>query len=353
MRLTSILALVGLGAVLLAGETREFALDPVLFAEGVERPGDPAISSDHYGIHYLFTSAETKARFDAAPDRYEAQLGGACARMGALSGLGKTQIYTSYNGKLYLFASESCRKTFLADPQAALDLEAAPLEPDEARQAAGRALLEQVVAAHGGAAFIDSLKDFEYLETRLSEREGKQTEKIYRMLQTQDGKIRFEVQWAVDGRWGILYDGQLCQEFTGNSLGREIHPQGLRELKRLAFANPLAVLRARQRPDYQVAIGEDGMANGQPVRHLLVAFDGLRFDLAIGRDAPLIQALSHRGHGPELLYGTLTHIYEGHSKEQGLPSGVRHQFGEAAPGAPHKLEVRLNQHPEGSRFRSP
>lgn len=353
MRDFSILWIIGLGALLWAGETREFALDPVLFAEGVEQQGDPAISTIHYDIRYLFTSAENKTLFEADPARYEAQQGGACARMGALSGLGMTQIYTQYNGKLYLFASDSCRQTFLADPQATLDVEAPPLDASAEQLAAGRALLEQVVEAQGGAAFIDGLKDFEYAETRSSERQGKQMETAYRMLQTHDGKIRYEVQWDAEGRWGVLFDGKHCLEFIGKELGREIHPQGVRELKRLAYANPLAVLRARHRPDFQAMLGEDGEVNDQPVRHLLIAFDGLRFDLTVGRDRPLIQAMSYRGHGPNLLYGPLTHVYEGLSEQQRLPNGIRHLFGNEAAGASQKLEVRLNQHPDGSRFTSP
>ncbi len=38
--------------------------------------------------------------FAVAAEKYEIQLGGACARMGALSGLGKTDIYAAYKGKM-------------------------------------------------------------------------------------------------------------------------------------------------------------------------------------------------------------------------------------------------------------
>lgn len=353
MKLFLALCTIGFGLAAWAEETSEFALDPVLFAQGIEKAGDPAFSTVHYDIRYLFANAENLARFKADPSPFEAQLGGACARMGALSGLGRTNIYTRYEGKLYLFASESCRSTFLANPQATMDLEAAPLDAQAHQLAAGRALLEQVVVAQGGSALIDALDDFEYVETRIGERNGKKQETVIRLLQTKDGRIRYEQ--IVDGqwRWGVLFDGKQCQEFVGAQLGREIHPQGQRELRRLAAATPLALLRARKRPDFKVVIGEDGQVGDRPVRHLQVGFDGQRFDLAIGRDDHVIYAMSYRGQGPTLTYGELTHFYVSQDPANAnLPSGVRHRFGDTT-GEPQQLEVRLDQKLDSAVFSTP
>jgi YHS domain-containing protein len=347
------LCTIGFGLAVWAEEISEFALDPVLYAQGIEQAGDPAFSTVHFDIRYLFANAENLARFKADPSPFEAQLGGACARMGALSGLGRTNIYTRHEGKLYLFASESCRSTFLANPQATMDPEAPSLDAHPDQLAAGRALVEQVVVAQGGSALIDALDDFEYVETRIGERNGKKQETVIRLLQTKDGKVRYES--VVDGqwRWGVLSDGKHCQEFVGAQLGREIHPQGQRQLKRLAAATPLAVLRARQRPDFRAVLGDEAQLGDRLVRHLLVGFDGQRFDLAIGRDDHIIYAMSYRGHGPTMTFGDLTHFYVSHDPANAnLPTGVRHRFGDKT-GESNQIEVRLDQNLESTVYTTP
>lgn len=56
--------------------------DPVAyFAEGggTPRRGDAKLTAEHEGRVYQFTSEENRARFVAAPARYEPQFGGWCA----------------------------------------------------------------------------------------------------------------------------------------------------------------------------------------------------------------------------------------------------------------------------------
>lgn len=85
-----------------------FPLDPVrLLRDGVAEDGAVEIATVHALWEYRFVSAETRAEFLAAPAKYEIQLGGACARMGALSGTGDPHLHAIHEGRLYLFASDS------------------------------------------------------------------------------------------------------------------------------------------------------------------------------------------------------------------------------------------------------
>ena len=58
-------------------------LDPVLLSQGKEVQGDMKYKITRGQFQYLFASAESKAAFEKDPAKYENQLSGHCARMGA------------------------------------------------------------------------------------------------------------------------------------------------------------------------------------------------------------------------------------------------------------------------------
>src|SRR4051812_6757638 len=58
-------------------------LDPVMLSQGKEVQGDMKYTVTRGQFQYLFASAENKATFERDPARYEIQLDGHCARMGA------------------------------------------------------------------------------------------------------------------------------------------------------------------------------------------------------------------------------------------------------------------------------
>lgn len=85
-----------------------FPYDPVRLArDGVEEAGEAGLTTVHALWEYRFVSAETRAAFLAEPAKYEIQLGGACARMGALSGIGDPRLHAIHGGRIYLFASDT------------------------------------------------------------------------------------------------------------------------------------------------------------------------------------------------------------------------------------------------------
>jgi YHS domain-containing protein len=130
------------------------ALDGVdtvlLLKTGKETFGKSAFKTTHGSLTYLFASAETKAEFDAAPDKYAVQMNGTCARMGGGTG-GNPSNYAVVDGKIYLFGSDSCRTRFLAAPAKFIPRVPPPMPASADAVAAGKALLAKAAAAHGGA----------------------------------------------------------------------------------------------------------------------------------------------------------------------------------------------------------
>lgn len=87
-----------------------------LVRTGADVPGLSEHSVVHGAYTYRFRNAENKATFAADPARYEIQLGGACARMGPLSGAGSPKLHAVHDGRIYIFASGACRQAFTKDP---------------------------------------------------------------------------------------------------------------------------------------------------------------------------------------------------------------------------------------------
>jgi hypothetical protein len=89
--------------------------DPIELTKGNEILGRAEISVDHLRYRYQFKSTENRELFLRNRDRYSVAMGGACGRMGALSGRGAPTRWAVVEGKIYLFASEQCRSVFLKD----------------------------------------------------------------------------------------------------------------------------------------------------------------------------------------------------------------------------------------------
>src|SRR5215510_5995704 len=90
-------------------------LDPVFLTQGKEVIGKASISVTRGRFKYLFANEENKAVFAKDPERYEIQLDGSCARMGPQTG-GNPDLFTVYEGRIYLLGSNECLKRFEAAP---------------------------------------------------------------------------------------------------------------------------------------------------------------------------------------------------------------------------------------------
>src|SRR5882724_897289 len=153
-------------------------LDPVMLVQGKEVPGNLKITVTRDNFQYMFASEANKAAFEKDPVRYEIQLDGSCARMGPPV-RGNPDLYTVYQGRIYIFGSGECKTRFDATPAKYLESESGaqpkvPLTPDALKK--GQALIEKAVAAMGDATLIDGLVSYQEKSTALQGRHGDDVE---------------------------------------------------------------------------------------------------------------------------------------------------------------------------------
>ncbi|WP_108816229.1 YHS domain-containing (seleno)protein [Loktanella sp. Alg231-35] len=93
-------------------------VDPVsYFTQGEPQQGDVNISAVHNGAVYRFTSEETKAQFEAEPEKYAPQYGGYCA-FGLANGFkfdGDPDVWRIVDDRLYLNLSPAVSEIWQKD----------------------------------------------------------------------------------------------------------------------------------------------------------------------------------------------------------------------------------------------
>lgn len=104
-----------------ASPDRTLSLDAIELCGGREIPGSLDFLVNHDGISYLFSTEANRERFLKEPRAFEVVDGGACGRMGPLSGLGDARRHLVHEGRVYFFASEGCREAFRKDPTAFIE----------------------------------------------------------------------------------------------------------------------------------------------------------------------------------------------------------------------------------------
>lgn len=162
-----------------APQSTVVAYDPVEACFGRHVAGSPEWTRTRGRFEYRFASEEALGIFDAEPERYAVQLGGACARMGPLTVTGDPERYTVYRGRLYFFGSDGCRNRFLERPGAYLWSPDPEPSPSAEAVRAGRLLVTKALDAMGDKeAFVGlrslSWTDGEFLgEGEGSERPGR------------------------------------------------------------------------------------------------------------------------------------------------------------------------------------
>ena len=87
------------------------------FTQGKYVQGSPQYSSRYQDISFRFASAEHKALFDAAPQKYLPQYGGYCANgiVYAIPWGGDADTWRIVDGKLYIFGGQGSKDAFELD----------------------------------------------------------------------------------------------------------------------------------------------------------------------------------------------------------------------------------------------
>ncbi len=292
-------------------------LDPVALVQGKEVLGNPKITVTRGQFQYFFTSDDAKAIFEKDPDRYEIQLGGMCARMGAPVS-GNPDLYTVHKGHIYIFGSGECKTRFEAAPEKYLD-EGNAGRPDDnsftpEAKLTGRELIERAVNAMGSPSLIDGLATLQERSVSTQTRHNGDVEIKTSLTFVYPDKVRIE-QIQPDFRNPTITSEAALVMSGANSFS--ITPGGVRTLPDFSRLNqqqelkqrPLEILRSRRAADFLVASAGRGKVGDTEVEQVVVQIDGRRHTIGIDPSTGRIVSLSYRRRGPGGDFGDVTKVY--------------------------------------------
>lgn len=318
-----------------------FELDPVaLLRDGAEVAGDPGLTLVHGHVTYRFSTPETKKAFEAEPDRYAVRQGGACARMGALSGVGRPELWAVHDGGLYFCASSQCRDSFGRAPKALLERDDEAPSATAEELARARAALDSCVEWLGGGDAIQALGSYAYRqqeEVRSGERVYNHTTRIIVLL---PDAYMVRDAWD-DSAWTYAILGERGHFDDDHKAIRLMDSDQVRETRRRLAQQLPVLMRAYLAGEARVApAGADEELGGQRV---LVHHFGRTSELVIEDGTGRVLAQRYRGWGGERgVLGTVEKRFTSWQTRGGvrMPSawefrhdGVRDEGRDAAEGS--------------------
>lgn len=335
-----------LGAVPLAADVNgTLRVDAVELVAGRDALGQDDIASEFRGWRYLFKTAENKDRFDADPERFEVQLGGACGRMGPLSGPGRPEIHAVHDGRIFIFASRQCRDGFLKSPEALIERDDPPPATTPESLRAGAELVRLAVDAVGGAASLDALKTCRANISRKARQGEDEVEVTRTWIVALPDSIRRDETW--DTWKGSMVATPDDAFFVERGTARPMHPVQKQALRREWNRHLLAILRARSRPGFVAVAAGDGRSGETPIKLVQVAFDGCTTTLGIDPTSGRVLQISYRGRGANSRLGKIERNFSDFRVVDGLtlPMTVATTFeGEPAPDMSFTLaELQLDR----------
>lgn len=293
-------------------EPRDFPLDPVAYIAGQELAGKDDLAIVRGGYRYKFSDATNKQAFEKEPERYEIQLGGACARMGPLNPGGPADFYALHAGKIYLFASENCRQTFLTNAEILLESDDPPPDVSDESIRRGRELLNLAVNAMGGAEKIDAIKTYD--------------DKMFLVA-------------GNDNAWNglfISFPNSFCQKFKRNEHGWSMTAAGdaawfdstersdpMASSQQRAFAREmsrllLVIVKSRNLPTFVCSWTGPGEIDNQAVEQVAVALNGATSTVMIDPKTGKILGETYRGRGPNSFLGQVEFAYSDFTTFDGI-----------------------------------
>jgi YHS domain-containing protein len=326
--------------------------DPVQLCRGQDRQGLAEFTQSHGGHDYRFASADTLATFRSDPDRWAIQFGGACARMGPLSGMGDPQRFLVHRERIYVFASDGCRTTFQKRADAFLDTTTPAPTPDAQAKATAAAWITRAALSHGGKERLQAMRSYRH-----------------DLVQSVDGSTTLthvRVQWPLRLRIDVdyVYDGKTARYsrvvgpddafFDDKGTLRTMAPDARAEAQRDLAHEPLVALRALLDGDAVAMPAGTREVLGHKIDELAVWQHGRTTFLGLGADGRIVTARWH-GRGPNLTFGPLEVEYTAFATVDGIvvPTGLRGSFdGKDAPALVEvRRDVTLGQDLDAAPFR--
>ena len=287
-------------------------LDPVMLAQGKETQGEMDITVTRGKFRYLFANAANKAAFEQDPTRYEIQLEGHCARMGAPTA-GNPDLHSIYQGRIYIFGSGECKKQFDAAPQNFFEPErksyVAAATPAALKK--GQALIERAVEATGGAKLVDGLSSYQEKDAL-----SPQVDFVY--------LLAFPNQVRKESRFGDYRDSAVINRATGETLfnaredSQPLTAQSQQSLSQEIGRKPLIILRARNQGDFKAAALGSGQAGETAVEQVAIEYGGVAAQLGIEPKTGRILSVTYTGRGPSGGFGEVVQSFSDFRAVDGL-----------------------------------
>ncbi|HEX6731705.1 MAG TPA: hypothetical protein VF074_16890 [Pyrinomonadaceae bacterium] len=283
-------------------------LDPVMLSQGKEVQGDMKYKVMRGQFQYIFASAENKAAFEKDPTRYEIQLDGHCARMGAPT-TGNPDLYAVHSGRIYIFGSEECQTLFKGAPEKYLENPPPPKSPPTAEMVKrGQELIGKAVEALGGSK-LDQLVSFQRKDVRAND--VKNT-----LLLAFPDTLRQE---TVRPTFTLVSVVTPSESFVAFNKAARPMPDANRTLiyKELNH-EPIVLLRARSRSEFKAwAAGSDKVGE-TVVERLDVELPGFTATLGIDPATGRVLSQAYRGRGPGGVVGEIRITYSDFRAVEGM-----------------------------------
>lgn len=281
----------------------DFHVDPVRLIEHAEHAaGQDDLTAEHEGLRYHFADQHSRAEFLKNPGRYAAQLGGACARMGPLSGSCRTDIYAVVEGRMYVFASEACRTTFLKHHARLLESDDAPIDtPTPESAAAAKEVLDLAVSRATDGKGFAAFRSYEFGSTTSTESNGTTWVNTQRTIVTLN-----PLEWESHDQWN---DRDWAQHWTDSS-ARFIDPDATvlpmvpaqaDAMRRKVHRQPLVMLARYERGE---ALAES-LGDENDARRVRLHAGGVTMELLIHRTTGDLLASACRARDAALMLGRL------------------------------------------------
>jgi YHS domain-containing protein len=268
-------------------------LDPIELVQGREVQGAETFSVVRGKFRYFFASAANQERFEKNPQQFSIQLGGACGRMGPLSGLGAPDRFFAHDGRIYIFASESCRNNFKSAPEQHLDAADAPPAGTAQEQKRAQKLIQLALDGFGGAEKVDTVTNLHAI-TKTTYKHGDGTaDYVTEMSVIFPDKYRSEQSWldwrgadVVNANHGFRIDNKETWEMEASERDYMI-----RQYNR----HPLVILKARQQPGFRAFAAGRGKVGETEVEWLKVGIHGATSTLGIDLKTGRVLSVAYQG----------------------------------------------------------
>lgn len=273
-------------------------LDPVMLSQGKEVQGDLKYKILRGRFEYLFANEANKATFEKDPSKYEIQLDGHCARMGAPT-TGNPDLYAVHNGCIYIFGSEECQTLFKATPAKYLEIPVAPKSPTAEMVKRGQELITKAAEALGPK--LDQLRSLQRTDLRDNKVKNNLVLSFPDSLRQETIRPTFTLTSII------------TPSDSFNVVNNVARPMS--EASRTAIVKDLnhdlvVLLRSRARPDFKASLSSNGAVD--------IELSGFTTTLGIDPGTGRVLSQTYTGRGPGGVVGQIVINYSDYRTVEGL-----------------------------------